>query len=67
MIFADNRNPYTIESNFLIKPIITNERYKNQNSVFIIYANPTEEESDVYAKYRIQAAYKKHILMSLRK
>ena len=67
MIFVDNRDPYTIESNFLIKPIITNERYKNQNSVFIIYANPTEEESDIYAKYRIQAAYKKHILMSLRK
>lgn len=64
---ADNRTPYTLQSNFLIKPTMTNERYKNQNSVFIIYANPTEEDSKVYAKYKIPATFKNYILMNLRK
>lgn len=60
--------PYNIDANYLINPIMTHERYKNQNSRFVIYQNPQlEEKQEISAQFIIPARYKKQMLMFLRK
>jgi len=61
-------NPQSLTENFLVLPSQTHIRYRNQNGLFMIYAQPNVEDlSKIYAKYIIPHQFKRNIMWKLRK
>lgn len=61
-------NPFSVKENILVLPNLTNIRYKNQNGLFMLYADPhIEDKSISINKYLIPKGYKKTIQQKLRK
>ncbi|MEG2317519.1 MAG: FRG domain-containing protein [Rikenellaceae bacterium] len=67
-LLVDSNNVFTAEYQSYIVPKLTNIRYKNQNGLFTICSNPTQEFSNnVFKKYIVVANSKKTILSQLHK